>query len=338
MWDIFICHASEDKDDVARPIAEFLRNEGYAVWYDEFTLKLGDSIRKSIDYGIANSMYGLVIFSPHFFSKDWPQRELDGLLTKTDESGKIILPIWHNVDRGIIQKTVPTLAEKFAVSTKLGLDVVIKQILNVLRSGPSISQKSETNEPHLMRYDLGRVFRETKYPLNKSGITTIGKVNCDINIQDDDLVSEKHASLMLNVEGYSLQDENSATGVYFRIPKKQLMQVYTGNLVIVGSQFLLVSKDDEGYKFMHNDENGKMINCYPINEKVIIFGRVSPDITIDDFTISRRHMAVYAKNDELFVIDLDSANGTYIKFHGQIKIEHGSKFRIGRQLFELNLH
>ena len=44
-WDVFISHASEDKDNVARPLAQALRAEGYRVWFDEFTLTVGDGLR-----------------------------------------------------------------------------------------------------------------------------------------------------------------------------------------------------------------------------------------------------------------------------------------------------
>lgn len=79
MHDIFICHASEDKEQVARPLAGQLRSVGLSVWYDEFSLKLGDSLRESVDKGLAGSRYGLVILSPNFFAKKWPQAELNGL-------------------------------------------------------------------------------------------------------------------------------------------------------------------------------------------------------------------------------------------------------------------
>ena len=49
-FDIFISHASEDKDDLVRPLAEQLRPRGLRVWFDETELKLGDSLRRSIDY------------------------------------------------------------------------------------------------------------------------------------------------------------------------------------------------------------------------------------------------------------------------------------------------
>ena len=79
-WDLFLSHASEDKEDVARPLHKLLVGKGLRVWYDEMTLSLGDSLRRKIDEGLANSRYGLVILSPSFFAKEWPQKELDGLV------------------------------------------------------------------------------------------------------------------------------------------------------------------------------------------------------------------------------------------------------------------
>ena len=82
MWDVFISHAWEDKETVARPLAHALSQAGLSVWYDELTLTLGDGLRRSIDRGLAESRYGVVILSPQFFAKSWPQRELDGLTTR----------------------------------------------------------------------------------------------------------------------------------------------------------------------------------------------------------------------------------------------------------------
>ncbi|WP_377153260.1 toll/interleukin-1 receptor domain-containing protein [Roseateles sp. UC29_93] len=79
LYDVFICHASEDKDSFVRPLAEALRKERVEVWYDEFSLRLGDSIRQSIDRGLRQSRFGVVVLSPSFFEKSWTQYELDGL-------------------------------------------------------------------------------------------------------------------------------------------------------------------------------------------------------------------------------------------------------------------
>jgi hypothetical protein len=60
-YDVFISHASEDKEGVVRPLANALKSEGLRVWYDEFELKIGDSLRQKIDRGLATSRVGLVV-------------------------------------------------------------------------------------------------------------------------------------------------------------------------------------------------------------------------------------------------------------------------------------
>ena len=69
VWDAFISHASEDKDDFVRPLADGLTECGLSVWFDEFELKVGDRLRESIDRGLSQSRFGIVVLSPHFFEK-----------------------------------------------------------------------------------------------------------------------------------------------------------------------------------------------------------------------------------------------------------------------------
>src|SRR5262249_18107981 len=96
-WDVFISHSSEDKDELVRPLAKALQAKGVSVWYDEFSLKMGDSLRASIDYGLVNSRFGVVVLSKSFFAKHWPAQELNGLAAKEVKGKKVILPIWHKV-------------------------------------------------------------------------------------------------------------------------------------------------------------------------------------------------------------------------------------------------
>ena len=74
MHDVFICHASEDKDDFVRPLAELLAQQHIDVWYDEFSLSIGDSLSQKIDEGLAKSKFGIVVLSPSFFKKPWAKR------------------------------------------------------------------------------------------------------------------------------------------------------------------------------------------------------------------------------------------------------------------------
>ena len=67
------------------------------MWIDESELFVGDSLRAKIDEGLAQSQFGIVILSPSFFSKHWPQAELDGLAAREANGEKRILPVWHNL-------------------------------------------------------------------------------------------------------------------------------------------------------------------------------------------------------------------------------------------------
>jgi hypothetical protein len=131
-WDVFICHASEDKKEFVRPLAKALTEAGLKVWYDEMTLKLGDSLRRSIDRGLTCSMYGVVVISHHFLKKDWPQKELDGLTSLEIKGRKVILPIWHNISKNEVLVYSPLLADRFAANSSDGLDKVVNDILEAI--------------------------------------------------------------------------------------------------------------------------------------------------------------------------------------------------------------
>lgn len=116
-YDVFISHASDDKQDVVTPLAEALRAGGLSVWYDDFELKIGDSLRRNIDRGIASSRFGIVVLSKAFFGKGWPEYELDGLVTKSVDGDQVLLPIWHNITKDEVVSYSPSLADKIARNT-----------------------------------------------------------------------------------------------------------------------------------------------------------------------------------------------------------------------------
>ena len=132
-WDVFISHAWEDKESFARPLAKALEARGLRVWFDEFTLRVGDRLRRSIDHGLANSRYGVVILSPHFLEKEWPQKELDGLVARETTGEKVVLPVWHNISADQIREYSPTLADRVAVSSDRGLEHIVSELLKVLQ-------------------------------------------------------------------------------------------------------------------------------------------------------------------------------------------------------------
>lgn len=135
-YDAFISHASEDKEDLVRPLADALQRQGLRVWYDEFELKVGDSLRRSIDRGLASSRFGIVVLSPDFFAKNWPQYELDGLVAKEIAGGKVILPLWHKVSKDEVLAQSPSLSDKVALHTAT---LTVEELAAKLREAMSVA-------------------------------------------------------------------------------------------------------------------------------------------------------------------------------------------------------
>jgi hypothetical protein len=132
-WDAFICHASEDKTDVARPLANLLAGHRLHVWIDEGEIRPGDSLRAKIDEGLAASRLGVVIVSPHFPRKPWTQAELGGLFARELLGSKVLVPVWHQMEVKDVAAGSPLLSDRLALSTARGLDAVAAQIAKVIR-------------------------------------------------------------------------------------------------------------------------------------------------------------------------------------------------------------
>ena len=142
--DLFISHASEDKDSVARPLAKMLRDMGLKVWYDEFNLRIGESLRESIDNGLRNSNYGVVILSKNFFSKNWTKMELDGLVSLSVKNETRILPIWHEVNFMDVLNFSPITAGLVGIRSSVGLDFIASEIHGIVVDKVAISQTANT--------------------------------------------------------------------------------------------------------------------------------------------------------------------------------------------------
>jgi hypothetical protein len=101
----------------------------------------------------------VVVLSPHFFEKDWPQRELDGLSALEEDGVDRILPIWHGVDREQVARFSPTLAGRLAVSSSHGMATVVKKIQEAVGRIPVTSPLSTTERRALDRAAVDRVLR-----------------------------------------------------------------------------------------------------------------------------------------------------------------------------------
>lgn len=143
-YDLFISHASEDKDALARPLTKKLLKLGYHVFLDELAIKLGDSITESINKGLSKSEYCILIVSPTFLEKNWTKAELNSITNMYIGSNKKILPIWHNVTYDEIKRTTPLLIDLRAADSSKGIDYLIDEITKSIGK-PKHKQTLKTN-------------------------------------------------------------------------------------------------------------------------------------------------------------------------------------------------
>lgn len=138
---LFICHAGEDKDAVARPLAQKLRDRGFDVWYDEYEINVGDSLRAAMDGGLRGCDYGILVISEAFIGKRWPEAELDGLLALEERGHKVVLPVWHGLNRSEVAAAYPMLAGRAAAETVKGLDHVVDSIVRAVDASLSAADR-----------------------------------------------------------------------------------------------------------------------------------------------------------------------------------------------------
>lgn len=190
MFDVFISHASEDKVEFVRPLANSLKNAGIKVWYDEFSLKLGDSLRESIDYGLSKSEFGIIVLSKYFFDKNWPKNELNGLFAKEQNGVKTILPIWHNIGFEEVLVQSPMLADRYAVKSDSGLDNIINEILKVIRPELSFITKegiSLSISPSIVTLSDGEWSNKSLITVSNLGNSVAYSVYVKIQLQEKGL-------------------------------------------------------------------------------------------------------------------------------------------------------
>ncbi len=134
----FISHDSRDKDELVRALALELIKLLCPVWYDEYSLKVGDSLRQSIEAGLKETSKCILVLSPSFLSNDgWGRAEFDSVFTREIlEKKNVILPVWHNVGVEEVYDYSPRLADKVGLPSTLGVEELAKKLSNAAKTNP----------------------------------------------------------------------------------------------------------------------------------------------------------------------------------------------------------
>ena len=136
-FDVFVSHAPEDKESVAKPLADLLRRRGLRVWIDSSELGLGDSLREHLDSAISKSRFAVVILSQAYVAKTWTNNELAAFFSLENKHRRVILPVRHQITPEEVCRFSPMLADRLSVSTDEGMDTVALRIVSVVRGDGS---------------------------------------------------------------------------------------------------------------------------------------------------------------------------------------------------------
>lgn len=128
-FDVFVSYAGEDAEFV-RALVGALEAQNLQVWFAETAIGIGDSLRASIDRGLVRSRFGIVVLSPSFLKKPWPNYELNGLIAREMQGKKVVLPVWHpELSYDALMAYSPSLADKKALQ---GSSMPIEEIASAL--------------------------------------------------------------------------------------------------------------------------------------------------------------------------------------------------------------
>jgi hypothetical protein len=133
----FISHDSRDKDAIARPIALGLSKKRCPVWFDEYSLKVGDNLRTSIERGLKECKKCVLVLSPNFLKNSgWTRTEFDSVFTRQMlENLDVVLPVWCGVTKEQVYEFSPSLALRVAVlwqEGEGGLNEVLRKLLHAI--------------------------------------------------------------------------------------------------------------------------------------------------------------------------------------------------------------
>lgn len=118
-YDVFISHASADKEEYVDKLKAALDKLKVKIFYDKDSIQWGDNWKEKILEGVEKSEFAIIVISEKFFGREWTEKELSEFLNRQNRNGqKIILPILHNISMEDLRNKYPDIADIQALNTK----------------------------------------------------------------------------------------------------------------------------------------------------------------------------------------------------------------------------
>jgi len=132
----FISHDGRDKKEIAEPLALQLQKWMCPVWFDQYSLRVGDSLRESIEKGLKECPKCILVLTPNFLKNNgWTKREYDSIFTRElVEKQCVILPIWHQVTPEDVYAYSPILADRVGAQWSEGVEETARKLLRAIEA------------------------------------------------------------------------------------------------------------------------------------------------------------------------------------------------------------
>lgn len=197
------------------------------------------------------------------------------------------------------------------------------------------------------------------YPLTAEQ-TDIGREEGNILLPDDPYICPRHARVIRREGRFLLRDLGSVNGIFLRISGSADLK--NRDAFLVGQELLIFELVEDGEGGLGPAvQHGTLVfgapevprlarlglwttegvprDVYTLHRQETILGREVGDIVFpEDAFMSRRHAAVTCdlQTRHFTLRDLDSSNGTYLRFRGEREVRFGDRFRIGQHLFRFD--
>lgn len=170
----------------------------------------------------------------------------------------------------------------------------------------------------------------------------------------DSYLSPRHASFSVNPGNAVVKDLDSLNGVYVRIAPEEPTPLEDGDVFRIGQEIMRferysdVSADAEGTERMGSPNAGycgRVLlvigrdshgNGYPVASEGLHLGRERGDVIFpEDGYVSGLHCRLHEEGGQVFLTDVGSSNGTFVRIRGQKEVPSGALLLLGQQLFRL---
>ncbi len=230
-----------------------------------------------------------------------------------------------------------SLATKNAVPAAKAKTVVLAETSGVAL----VALDAESNE--IGRFEL---------PL---GETVVGRATGGV-FGNDAFLSPRHARFVAKGGRATVSDVGSLNGVFRKLVTEQRAPLHPGQLFRIGQELLMFERITEREPDAHGVVRqgasldgvigrvglvvGRktLLPSIPVAAYGLHLGRERGDVTfLEDGYVSGLHCHILQENDEVFITDLGSSNGTFLQVLGDHDVKNGEILLMGQQLFRVTL-